>query len=103
MRLDGFRINDFILSRTGSSLEPFIITDFIVLVIHAFGLKIDRYRVIQVKYDFFEYYLSIEMALKINNEIINYLEKYLSQLLKYKVEIRIIGMNLFLKKEWNNI
>lgn len=88
-KLKGFRTNDFVISPSGLSLEPFIITDSIVLLRHSFNLNISKYRVEQKRYDFFEYLFSTEMASNVNEDMVDYLQGYLSRLLKYKVKVSI--------------
>lgn len=85
-KLKQYRTNDYIVSKYGQHLEPFIITDSIVYISNFLGLKLTKYRVIQKWYDNFEYCFSKELI--IDTDKINYhLEKYLSELLKYKVYI----------------
>lgn len=89
-RLSEFRRNDFIITKKGDYLEPFIITDSIILMKNHYDFNLDRYRVIQENYDSFIYYFPNEYNYQIHSDMEVFLQKYLSELLKYKVKVDIV-------------
>ena len=85
--LSEFRINDFLIKRNGSRIEPFVITDSIILVNDLCKTKITRYRVEQHDYGVFIYYLPKSCQNIGSLELSQFLEDYLSELLHEKVKV----------------
>lgn len=91
IELDGFRSNDFIRGKKGNLIEPFVITDAIYLVSNKFQIQIKRYKVKQVAYNSFEYYMEKEYA----NDMIFveqctiYLKEIMESVLGYETIISI--------------
>ena len=89
VKLNGFRTNDFLITKNNTYMEPFVITDSVFFLFSKFDLVINEYKVIERDYDKFEYYLP-KMILKKNKEAITeFLQDYLTCILKYPVNVTI--------------
>ena len=68
-------------------MEPFVIVDSIFFLFYNFHIEINQYKVIQRNFDNFEYYLPRKVLDENNNAIIEFVQNYLSYILKYPVTV----------------
>ena len=88
--LKGFRVNDLILTKYNTQIEPFVITDSIYLLNLKYKLTIREHKVVQTAVDKFEYHILQEQRTGISEtELISFLTEYLEAILKYKINITI--------------
>lgn len=88
-KLNGFRVNDFLITKNQTLMEPFVIVDSIYFIACDLGLEIKQYKVIQRTYDRFDYYLPKKVIGTNKDNIEDYGEKYLECVLKYSVTINV--------------
>lgn len=86
-KLSGFRTNDFIITKNGTYMEPFVIVDSIFFLLHIFRIEIKEYKVVECAYDKFEYYLPKAILQKYNDIIIPFIHNYLSYVLDYPITV----------------
>lgn len=87
VKLSGFRTNDFLITKNNTYMEPFVIADSIFFLFCNLHLEIQQYKVIQRSYDKFEYYLPLKMLKGNKDAIIEFLQSYLTYVLKYPVNV----------------
>lgn len=89
IKLSGFRTNDFLVTKSGTLMEPFVITDSIYYLSCSLKLEIKQYKVIERDYDQFDYYLSRTLIEEKKASIEEYVKKYLEYVLKYPVMVNV--------------
>lgn len=91
IKLNCYRLNDFIISRDGIPVEPHVVTDVLFLIQDRGILSVDQYQIIQREYDHFVFNFRIEKKTTRTKqkETCALLEGYFSNLLKYPVRIGI--------------
>ena len=89
VKLSGFRTNDFLVTKYGTLMEPFVIVDSIYFLHCDMGVEIKQYKVIERDYDVFDYYLPSILIME-NTKMIEEFEKnYLEFVLKYPVTVNV--------------
>lgn len=88
-KLNGFRTNDFLITKSNTLIEPFMITDSIYYFSKKFSLEIKEHKIRQLKFDLFEYYFEEEIAKDINGKYQFFLEAILSEALGYRVFVKL--------------
>lgn len=89
IKLSGFRTNDFLVTKKGTLMEPFVITDSIYFLSCSLKLEIKQYKVIEYAYDRFVYYISRALIDENKDRIKKYIEEYLEFVLKYPVVVDV--------------
>lgn len=92
MELKKYRENDYIVMRNNNRMEPFVITDSVVILGNELDIEIKKYKVIQEDYDRFVYFFD-GIALCYIEKCRKILSEYLSALLRQDViiDIRIVS------------
>lgn len=80
IELEGFRSNDFIRGAHGELIEPYIISDAIYLLSKKYQIAIKQYKVKQIAYDVFEFFLEKEYA--DNQDLVTKCVVFLKEILK---------------------
>lgn len=90
LNISEYRTNDFIIDGAGKKYEAYIITDSITLAASNLGINIARYKVFQVDYYKFTYYIDFIFNNKIKQQFIKYLQKYFYDIFNHdKIYIEI--------------
>ena len=89
VKLSGFRTNDFLVTKNETLMEPFVIADSIYFVTCDLKLEIKQYKVVERKYDLFEYYLPRVIIERNKDAIEVYVRNYLEYILKYPVTVTV--------------
>lgn len=87
VNLSGFRTNDFLVTKNNTYMEPFVIVDSIFYLFCNFHSEFKQYKVIERDYDKFEYYLPKKVLEENNDAIIEFIQNYLTYILKYPVTV----------------
>lgn len=87
--LNGTRVNDLLKTKSGSIMEPFVITDSVHLLCNKFGLEIKQHRIKQLSVDSFAFYFSKFELDSSREEYKEFLEEYLTKLLEYDVHVTV--------------
>lgn len=87
--LNGTRVNDLLTTKSGTIMEPFVITDSVHLLCNRFGLEIKQHKIKQLSPDSFAFYFSKRDLDSSNIEYRFFLQDYLTKLLGYEVNVTI--------------
>ncbi len=87
--LNGYRCNDYVLTRAGKKYEPFIISDLMILLNDRFQLKICEYVVKQNDYaDFLIYFEQNVLGIvKEQKDVFRYIKQYFENFIGEDVKI----------------
>ena len=87
--LNGYRCNDYVLTRAGKKYEPFIISDLMILLNDQFQLKICEYVVKQNDYSDFSIFFeqNILRIIKEKKEVLCYITQYFENFIGEDVKI----------------
>lgn len=89
VKLSGFRTNDFLITKRGTLMEPFVIVDSIYYLACDFNLEIKQYKVIERAYDRFDYFLPRAVIEGNKDRIEEYEKNYLEYVLKYPITVSV--------------
>lgn len=87
--LNGYRCNDYVLTRAGKKYEPFIISDLMILLNDQFKLKICEYVVKQNDYSDFTIYFeqNVLEIVKERKDVFRYIKHYFESFIGEDVKI----------------
>lgn len=87
--LNGYRCNDYVLTRIGKKYEPFIISDLMILLNDSFQLEIHEYVVKQNAYSDFTIYFEDKLFKTINEKdsVYHYIKEYFENFIGEEVVI----------------
>ena len=87
--LNGTRVNDLLKTKSGTIMEPFVITDSVHLMCNKFGLDIKQHKIKQLSPDSFAFYFSRKEVDCANEEYRSFLKDYLTALLEYDANVEL--------------
>lgn len=90
INLKGYRVNDFLVTKNNTLVEPFVIADSIYYISNTFNVEIKQHKVVEKRFDLFEYYLDTSLFCSGISKVKDFLEYYLMVVLGYNITVEIM-------------